>query len=370
MTEFRAAHAGAGDWRHAVARCVGELGPLATQHRLGFLYVTDYWADALEEIAAMVRGLTGIEDWIGTVGLGICTGGKEDFDEPAMAMMVAALPPDCHRLFPAVSGDLEAFRRHAGGWIAARQGAFGIVHADPRNPKVAVLIEDLAEEVGFLVGGLTSSRRAYGQLAGGLAEGGVSGALFAGEVAVVTGLSQGCSPIGPVRTITECAGNLAVAIDGRPALEVFKEDIGELLARDLRQVAGYVYAAFPIAGTDTGDYLVRNLVGVVPDRGWIAIAETLAEGARIMFCRRDRASAEADLRRMLADVTRRAGGPPKGALYVSCLARGPNLFGDDSQELGIVRQAIGEVPLVGFFANGEISHNRLYGYTGVVTLFL
>jgi small ligand-binding sensory domain FIST len=26
------------------------------------------------------------------------------------------------------------------------------------------------------------------------------------------------------------------------------------------------------------------------------------------------------------------------------------------------------VPLAGFFANGEISHNRLYGYTGVLTL--
>ena len=61
---------------------------------------------------------------------------------------------------------------------------------------------------------------------------------------------------------------------------------------------------------------------------------------------------------------------PKGAVYVSCLARGPNLFGDDSEELRQVQTAIGDVPLVGFFANGEISHDRLYGYTGVLTLFL
>ena len=27
-------------------------------------------------------------------------------------------------------------------------------------------------------------------------------------------------------------------------------------------------------------------------------------------------------------------------------------------------------PLAGFFGNGEISHNRLYGYTGVLTLFV
>ena len=55
---------------------------------------------------------------------------------------------------------------------------------------------------------------------------------------------------------------------------------------------------------------------------------------------------------------------------MSCLARGPALFGDDSQELKTIRDALGDFPLVGFFANGEISHNRLYGYTGVLTLFL
>ena len=31
---------------------------------------------------------------------------------------------------------------------------------------------------------------------------------------------------------------------------------------------------------------------------------------------------------------------------------------------------LGEVPLVGLFGNGAISHNRVYGYTGVLSLFL
>jgi small ligand-binding sensory domain FIST len=38
-------------------------------------------------------------------------------------------------------------------------------------------------------------------------------------------------------------------------------------------------------------------------------------------------------------------------------------------ELAQVRQALGDIPLVGFFCNGEISRDRLYGYTGVLTLF-
>ena len=173
-----------------------------------------------------------------------------------------------------------------------------------------------------------------------------------------------------MRTITEAQQNVVMALDDRPALEVFKEDIGELLARDLQRVGGYIYVAFPITGTDTGDYLVRNLTGIDPERGWLAVGELVEAGRRVMFCRRDHAAAEQDLRRMLTDVKRRAGKPPKAAVYYSCVARGPHLFGPDSEELKLVREVLGDLPLVGFYANGEISNNRLYGYTGVLALFV
>jgi len=89
-----------------------------------------------------------------------------------------------------------------------------------------------------------------------------------------------------------------------------------------------------------------------------------------MFCRRDSATAREDMLRMLGDLGKRAKGQIKGGLYYSCLGRGRNQFGDDSEELKMIRDQLGEFPLAGFFANGEISHNRLYGYTGVLTLFL
>ena len=60
---------------------------------------------------------------------------------------------------------------------------------------------------------------------------------------------------------------------------------------------------------------------------------------------------------------------PRGALYFSCVARGEHMFGSRGAELRVIRDALGEVPLVGFFCNGEISRDRLYGYTGVLTLF-
>ena len=52
-----------------------------------------------------------------------------------------------------------------------------------------------------------------------------------------------------------------------------------------------------------------------------------------------------------------------GAIYVSCSGRGGPHFGAPSAELALVRHALGDVPLVGFFAAGEIARHspvRLY----------
>jgi small ligand-binding sensory domain FIST len=193
--------------------------------------------------------------------------------------------------------------------------------------------------------------------------------MFAGAIEVATGLTQGCSPIGPVHTITDCDDNIVMAIDHRPALEVFKEEIGDVLSRNLNRAAGYIFAALPVQASDTGDYLVRNLVGIDPNKGWIAIGDLVAKGDPILFARRDRPNAETDLDRMLSRLKQRIGKPIRGGVYVSCLSRGVNLFGPDSAEARRIAARLGDFPLVGFFANGEISHGRLYTHTGVLTLF-
>ena len=59
-----------------------------------------------------------------------------------------------------------------------------------------------------------------------------------------------------------------------------------------------------------------------------------------------------------------------GAIYVSCSGRGGPHFGAPSAELQIIRRALGDVPLVGFFAGGEIARHHVYGYTGVLTVFM
>ena len=138
---------------------------------------------------------------------------------------------------------------------------------------------------------------------------------------------------------------------------------------DLRRAAGYIFVGLPVRGSDTGDYLVRNILGVDPQNHLVAIGEYVAPGDELLFCRRDQQTAEDDLKRMLAAIRAQLNAPARGGVYYSCLGRGRHMFGAPNRELGLIRDALGDVPLVGFFANGEISRDRLYGYTGVLTLF-
>ncbi|MCG8510633.1 MAG: FIST C-terminal domain-containing protein [Rhodospirillales bacterium] len=371
MSPFKIAHTIAEDWAHAAKGCSDRLGDCGGQPALGFVYVTDALAEDLSSILTYLRQKTGLEQWIGTVGLGIFADGADYFDEPAMAAMVAPLPEDSFRLFPSLTEGAGQIPQDLRDWIGRTSPSIGIVHGDPSREDLVGLIEDVAQATsGFLVGGLTSSRAANHQVAGRVTGGGISGALLSPEIPVITGLSQGCSPIGESHEISDCLDNVLIGLDGRKALDVFRKEIGPGYSASLSEVGGLIHAALPIHGSDTGDYLVRSLVGIDPERGWLAIADQVEPGDRILFVKRDAETAVEDLKRMAERLKARIDGPPRGGVYVSCIARGPDMFGDAGGEMTIIRETLGEFPLIGFYANGEISLNRLYAYTGVLTLFL
>lgn len=343
MSVFAYGHAAAPSWRECVSACAARLG--RPGRGLGFLYFTDSLVNDAASILAELQNRTGVQDWVGSVGTGVLATGAEYQEEPAMAAMIA---------------DIDGFQVFSGR-APLKGGHFAVVHADPTAPDVAGLIADMSAKVasGFLVGGLSSSRSRNVQIANAVLSGGLSGAALAPQVAVATRLTQGCVPYPGRFRVTECADNIICALDGRPALDVLKELIGG----DKQVLVG-----IPVAGSDTGDYTARNVVGIDPRNKMIAIGDVVSPGDEILFCKRDLAAARQDLQKIAAEL--KAGvARPRGALYFSCVARGEHMFGSRGAELGVIRDALGEVPLVGFFCNGEISRDRLYGYTGVLTLF-
>lgn len=342
MKAFAFAHGSGAGWR----RCLGQLG--RPGRGLGFVYFTDALVDHTEDILRALRAQTGVADWIGTVGTGVVASGTEYQDEPAIAAMVADIEP--YAIFSGKS-PLKAGAAH-----------FAVVHADPAAPDVAGLVADMSAKLasGYVVGGVSSSRSRTVQIANEVLSGGLSGAALGENVAVATRLTQGCTPFPGRFRVTACEENIIATLDGQPALDVLKEVIGK------EKVS--ILVGLPVPGSDTGDYTARNLVGVDPENKLIAIGDVVEPGSELIFCKRDGAAARADLARILQEL-KSAAPAPRGALYYSCVARGEHMFGSRGAELGLIRQALGEVPLVGFFCNGEISRDRLYGYTGVLTLF-
>ncbi|MEO5336992.1 MAG: FIST C-terminal domain-containing protein [Magnetospirillum sp. WYHS-4] len=371
MTLFRSSHAAADDWAHAAKACADGLLPLPSGANLGFVYATDHLAADLGSVLTYLKQKTGIADWVGSVGLGIMGDGTEYFDELAVAAMVGAFPPGSYRLFQSLAKSVDELPAAERAWMKAAPAAFALVHADPSNPQAPDLVRQLAEAGdAFLVGGMTSSREATLQVANRLTGGGLSGILFAPEVGVATGLSQGCSLLGQSHVVTDALDDILMGLDGRPALDVLRDDAGTLMADDPAKAAMFLHLALPVEGSDTADYLVRNIGGIDPVRGWLRVGAHLRAGDRMRFARRDSASAAQDLAHMAEKVMKRAGGKARGAVYVSCLGRGARMFGEHNRELAILRSVLGDVPLVGFAAGGEIFAGRLYGYTGVLSLFV
>ena len=368
---FRLATASGQASRVLVNDCLHQLGDVRGKYRLGFIYASDSLCDDLESIVGRFRQDTGVQDWVGTVGIGLCSTGCEYYDQAALTVMLADINDEDFAIIGASGQDEEQLLEQISCYCKDDLPHVGIIHGDPSNPAIPRLIERISESVpaAYLVGGLTSSNFQNHQVAGEVISGSLSGIFFSPLVSTIVGHTQGCTPLDVQHVITKCERNILIELDNRPALDVFREDIGEVLAKDLQKIAGYIFAGLPIEHSDTGDYLVRNIIGIDEKEKVIAVGDYLYEGSRFMACRRDGNSARVDMQRMLDTMQSRLQGPPRGGVYYTCLGRGRYQFGENSEELRMIRDTLGDFPLVGFFANGEIFHNRLYGYTGVLTLF-
>jgi small ligand-binding sensory domain FIST len=331
---------------------------------VGFVYATDAFESDLGTVTDRLREKTGVAHWIGTIGLGIMAGRQSAFGTPALAAMIGTWPESEMKFFADAAKTASPFGLTNSGLAKA------IVHVDPRNPAFDTQLQALAESSGaYLIGGFTASRgRRFDQMAGKLTEGGISGLFLAPEVDVTIGVAQGCIPIGPARTITAVEDKLITKIDGDAPLKALLADLAATDDESLGRVLDSLHVALPVAQSDTGDYIVRNLVAIDAEGGHIAIGERVEPGRKLFFCQRDREAATKDLAGMVQKLKARAG-TIHGALYVSCCGRGPSVFESADAEVGLVQDGLGDVPLIGFYANGEIAGDKVYGYTGVLALF-
>jgi small ligand-binding sensory domain FIST len=324
-SRFRLGVGAAEDWRMAVDGSLLQLMPLADSANVGFVYVSDRMADRMPQIMKRLSEATGISNMIGACGYSIAAGDKEYCDEPVVACLVGTVP----------EGSATVFTRPT----ERPQGWLGVVHADPQVPALPELIEDFAEAAGaYLVGGLLAARGPRPQWARGSIEGGMSGIMFSEAQPMMTSLTQGCSQVGGVHEITAADGNVILELDTKPAYDVLRDSFAVQSLTDLRKLSSGLMVGLPISGTDRPDYLVRNIIGIDPQAG--------------------------ELKRRCGDRM------PRGALWYSCMARCQDQFVQSPSELARIQAVFPDLPVVGMYCGGEIAQSRLYGYTGVLSLFL
>jgi small ligand-binding sensory domain FIST len=201
--------------------------------------------------------------------------------------------------------------------------------------------------------------------------------VISGPVRLDTVVSQGCRPIGKPFVVTKAERNVIYELGGKPALLQLKELFDQLPTREQILVQRYLHVGRVVSEYrerfEQGDFLVRNVIGIDPGAGAIAIGDYIRTGQTVQFHVRDQEAADGELKQLLAEAKKLPLAEPSGALLFSCNGRGTNMFSQPDHDALAIDRALGGLPLAGFFAQGEIGpiggQNFIHGFTASVAIF-
>ena len=327
---------------------------------------------------------------IGCSGAGVIGGGHEVEDAPGFSLTAGHLPDVTIRGFHVASDDLPSADAPPEAWadrldVPLDTDPSFVLLADPFTLDADALLVGMdyafpgSAKIGGLASGSAGPSRPHALYLNETTyrEGAVGIALF-GNVVVDTVVAQGCRPIGEPMRVTGVDRNVLLSLDGEPPINRLQQVYERSSERDRELVQRNLFmgiAMDPLLETaQAGDFLIRNVMGMDPQRGAIAIGATLQEGQLVQFHVRDADTSAEDLRLALAAYHRTAGErSPAGALLFSCTGRGRHLYGSVDHDTGIFDELVGSMPLGGFFCNGEIgpvaNTTYLHGYTSSFAIF-
>src|SRR6266849_5755535 len=347
---------------------------------LAFLFLSPAHLDEAEAVAEAVREELAPRHLLGCVAEGVVARVRELEDGPAVAVWAGALPGAEIECFHASAVQTEDGIAVA-GFPELDDPGLVVLLVDPFTFPAAPFLTSLNEEHKQipLVGGIAAGgQRPGGQaliLDDAVSAEGAVGAVVSG-LPVLTVVSQGCRPIGREAVITRCEGNLVYELAGRPALERLRREIAALSSQEQALAARGLLAGLVIDENrpdyDTGDFLMRGLLGADEATGALALGDTVRIGQTLRFFVRDAASADAVLRQALTDAPR--GTRPAGALLFTCNGRGTNMFPEPDHDARLVTEILRTDALAGFFCGGEIGpvggKAFLHGFTATLAVFL
>ena len=387
--------------KEVVEQTTQQLGE--SKPNLALVFVSIAFASEYGRLLPLLKEKLSVECIVGCSGSGVI-GMSDEFPEEveegaAIALTLAHLPNVDIRAFHLTAADLPDLDAPPGRWIdlvgtpAAAKPSF-IVLADPFSSGTSEFLQgmDFAYPGSAKVGGLAgveSFNRSSGLFCNDkMYREGLVGVALSGEIVVDTIVAQGCRPIGELYRVSEGDRNIVLKLEqddegAKPQtpLEVL-QDIFQSMDEEERELAqNALFICVAQSGFKPSltrrDFLIRNLVGVDPRNGSIAVADKIRAGMRIQFHMRDAQTSAEDLENLLRRYRVESleskmgneGASPVGALLFSCTGRGEGLYGEPNFDSDMFEQYLGPLPIGGFFCNGEIgpvgATTFLHGFTSV-----
>jgi small ligand-binding sensory domain FIST len=387
-------HAGAGQsslssTKEAVTQAAAQALNEANISRadVAVVFFTAEHASRSRELTESLSSATGAEKITGCSAAGILTAAGEVEGSHGIGVLVFA--SDRLQAAPFLVHPLREHDENAGAAIARHarsapaENEVLVLLPDTYNGQPQRLLGSIETHGGFMpvIGAGASeagtARTTYQLCGDRLATDAVAGLKLSGAFQSYIDITQGCQPITEPMTITKAEGHLIHEIDQRPALEVFARLLKGPLAEDLRRALQVLFVGLPADNEENsvapGKYVIRNIIGLDPNKGILGVADEVHQGQAMIFALRDGQRAREDLNQMLArQAARLAGKTPAFGFYFNCCARGASLYGMEGIDTAYIRQSLGEFPLIGMFGGYELAPlgkaNHLFAYTGVLAL--
>jgi small ligand-binding sensory domain FIST len=367
--------------------CTRALDQLGSRPDLALLFVSGDHVAAAEQLAAEACERLGTANLIGCSGESIVGEAREIERNPSISLWLARLPKVnirlMHLLLERTSDGASIVGWHESLEQDWPESATMLVLGDPFSFPADVMLQRLNDDRPGLqvVGGMASTAAAPGEnrlFFGPRAETeGAVAVILDGAVRIKTVVSQGCRPVGTHFVVTKSEGNVVYELGGKPALLQLKAIFDTLPTSEQRLVETGLHLGRVVNEYqdqfEQGDFLVRNVMGIDPNDGSVAVGDFFRPGQTVQFHVRDQSSADSEMRSMLAQVRDDPEAEPSGGLLFTCNGRGTRLFPEPNHDAGLIKETLGAIPVSGFFAAGEFGpiggKNFMHGFTASVVLF-
>ncbi|MDH4259153.1 MAG: FIST C-terminal domain-containing protein [Gammaproteobacteria bacterium] len=357
------------DLDSAVAEALEQLTTESGMKRpeLAIAFVSAAYDSALDRLPQMLAAWLGEGLLIGCNAGGLIGGGTEVEDEPGIALLAGRLGDASLTALHLEQATLPPLTTSRETWwrlldLGPASAASFLLLTDPATIDTEACARgiDRAFPGATVVGGLASGASEPGAVrlfanreihrSGGLL------LALTGNVVIDPVIAQGCRAIGEPLFVTACDGNLLHELDGRRPRELLAALFSSLDEADRDRFGDSLCIGLALPGPQqpvrTGEFLIRNVLGLDPDSGALWIGARLVRNAVVQFHLRDGDAASRELAMRLGDALD-GRVSPVAALLFTCAARGRGMFGNTGHDSGALRRKV-NIPVAGMFSAGEI----------------